>query len=171
MTRSAYDEVYVYAMRRPGFFLQHVVDATAVQTATDETKPIAVVFGLVGLYLYPEKQFSGKQVQKAHMDLANKKKEWPKLRLPVDRGSIAADDVLTASPGPERDRAIEDWCRSVWKACAESPQEYAGKGDGHDFFVPTGCPRRPSPAREHIAAICDELTAVHGGRPSRSASL
>jgi hypothetical protein len=25
-------------------------------------------------------------------------------------------DVLAASAGPERDKAIDDWCRSVWTA-------------------------------------------------------
>src|SRR5688572_23110393 len=52
--RAAYDEVYVYTMGRPGFILQHVVDAFVVQTATAATKPIAIVFGLVGLYLHVE---------------------------------------------------------------------------------------------------------------------
>jgi hypothetical protein len=51
--------VYVYTMGRPGFILQHVVDAFAVQSANTETKPIAVMFGLVGLYLHVERQFSG----------------------------------------------------------------------------------------------------------------
>ena len=32
--RAAYDEVYVYTMGRPGFILQHVVDAFAVQPRT-----------------------------------------------------------------------------------------------------------------------------------------
>ena len=62
--RAAYDEVYAYTMGRPGFILQHVVDAFAVQTANDDSRPIGVVFGLVGLYLHVEKQFSGRQVQK-----------------------------------------------------------------------------------------------------------
>ncbi len=30
--RPAYDEVYAYTFGRPGFILQHVVDAYAVQT-------------------------------------------------------------------------------------------------------------------------------------------
>lgn len=115
-TRAAYDEVYVYAMGRPGFLLQHVVDATVVQTATAETKPIGIVFGLLGLYLHVEKQFSGRQVQKAHMELAATKREWPKLPLPESRGSMTAADVLAAAEGPERDRAIEEWCESVWAA-------------------------------------------------------
>jgi len=114
--RAAYDEVYVYTMGRPGFILQHVVDAFAAQTAQEDSKPIGVVFGLVGLYLHVEKQFSGRQVQKAHMALGRRKREWPRVFLPGDRGSMTVADVLQASAGPERDRAIDDWCRSVWTA-------------------------------------------------------
>ena len=55
--RAAYDEVYVYTMGRRGFILQHVVDAFTVQTASADTKPISIVFGLIGLYLHVEKQF------------------------------------------------------------------------------------------------------------------
>src|SRR3982751_1260795 len=116
--RAAYDEVYVYTMGRPGFILQHVVDAFVVQTATAHTKPIAIVFGLVGLYLHVEKQFSGREVQKAHMELGRSKKEWPKVYLPDDRGNMTAADVLAANAGPERDRAIDEWCKSVWTACS-----------------------------------------------------
>lgn len=106
--RAAYDEVYVYAMGRPGFILQYVVDATVVQTASVDTKRIAIVFGLVGLYLHIEKQFSGRQVQQAHMALARAKREWPNLDLPDNRGSLTPADVLAADAGPARDRAIED---------------------------------------------------------------
>jgi hypothetical protein len=121
-TRAAFDEVYVYTMGRPGFILQHVVDAFAVQTATAGAKPIAVVFGLVGLYLYVEKQFSGREVQKAHVQLGRRKREWPAVSLPDHRGSVTVADVLAAPAGPERDRAIGDWCRSVWQACAANSE-------------------------------------------------
>jgi Family of unknown function (DUF5946) len=96
--RAAYDEVYVYTMGRTGFILQHVVDAFVVQTANDASKPLSVVFGLVGRYLHVEKQFSGRQVQKAHMELGRRKREWPRVDLPEDRGSITVADVL-AAPG------------------------------------------------------------------------
>jgi len=99
--RAAYDEVYAYTIGRPGFILQHVVDACAVQTASADSKPIAVVFGLAGLYLHLEKQFSGSQVQKAHMVLGQRKREWPLVNLPEDRGSMTVADVLAASPGDE----------------------------------------------------------------------
>ena len=120
--RAAYNEVYTYTMGRPGFILQHVVDAFAVQTANDKSRPIGVVFGLVGLYLHVEKQFSGHQVQKAHMELGRKKREWPCVYLPEDRGSMTVADVLAASAGPERDKAIDEWCRSVWTAVAANRQ-------------------------------------------------
>ena len=120
--RARYDEVYAYTMGRPGFILQHVVDAFAVQTANDESKPIGVVFGLVGLYLHVEKQFSGRQVQRVHMQLGRAKREWPPIHLPDDRGAITVTDVLAASAGPERDQAINDWCNSVWTAFSANRQ-------------------------------------------------
>lgn len=113
---AAYDEVYTYSMGRPGFILQHVVDAFAVQTANGESKPIAVVFGLIGLYLRVEKQWSGRQVQKTHVALGRRKREWPPVYLPDDRGSMTVSDVLAAPAGQERDAAIDYWCRSVWTA-------------------------------------------------------
>lgn len=114
--RAAYDEVYAYALGRPGFIVQHVADASTVQTADHASKPIAVVFGLTGLYLRVERQFSGRQVQEAHRVLARRKREWPRVDLPEYRGPVTVLDVLGAPAGPERDAAIEDWCRSVWSA-------------------------------------------------------
>ena len=119
---DAYDEVYVYTMGRPGFILQHVVDAFAVQTASDASKPISIVFGLVGLYLRVERQFSGRQVQEVHMKLGRKKREWPHVYLPEARGSMTVSHVLAAPAGAERDIAIDDWCRSVWTAVHGSRQ-------------------------------------------------
>jgi len=124
--RAAYDEVYVYTMGRPGFILQHVVDAFAVQTANDESRPIGVVFGLVGLYLHVEKQFSGRQVQRVHMELGCRKREWPRVCVPEDRGTMTVADVLAASAGPERDMAIDNWCGSVWTAFGANRQTIIG---------------------------------------------
>src|SRR5262249_49567236 len=120
--RAAYDEVYVYTLDRPGFILQHVVDAFAVQTAKNDSKPIGVLFGLVGLYLRVEKQYSGHQVQQVHTKLAREKREWPSICFPEDRGRTTVVDVLAASAGPERDMAIDDWCRSVWTSFSGNRQ-------------------------------------------------
>jgi hypothetical protein len=105
--------VYAYTIGRRGFILQRVVDAFAVQTANDGSRPIGVVFGLVGLYLHIERQFSGRQVQRVHMQLGPRKRQWPSVYLPEDRGRMTVADVLAAAAGPERDAAIEDWCRAV----------------------------------------------------------
>ena len=118
--RAAYDEVYVYTMGRPGFILQHVVDAFAVQTATPDTKPLTLVFGLLGLYLHLERNFSGRQVQEVHIQLGRRKREWPRIDLPDDRGRLTVLDVFAAPAGSERDNAIENWCRSVWSAYARN---------------------------------------------------
>jgi hypothetical protein len=114
--RAAYDEVYAYTMGRPGFILQHVVDAFGAQTATRESKPIGVVFALVGLYLHVEKKWSGRQVQHAHMKLGRHRRTWPAMALPNHRGAITAKDVLAATPGDHRDKAIDEWCACVWTA-------------------------------------------------------
>jgi hypothetical protein len=90
----------------PGFILQHVVDAYAAQTAIDTSKPMGVIFALVGLYLHVEKQFSGSDVQRVHMRMARQKRQWPAVDLPSDRGSMTVADVLAAPEGPERDHAI-----------------------------------------------------------------
>ena len=118
--RPLYDEIYIYAMGRPGFLLQHVVDAFAVQCATASSKPVAIVFGLVGLYLRVERQFSGRQIQLAHMKLARRKREWEYPPLPHSRGEFTVIDVLKAPAGIERDEAIDVWCRSVWGSLGDN---------------------------------------------------
>ena len=120
--QSAYDELCCYTLGHaaPSFIHQHVVDAFAAQHADDRSKPIGVAFALVGLYLHVERQFSGRRVQRVHMQLARRKQEWPTFDLPRIRGSMTAVDVMLAPPGPERDRAIDAWCASVWNAFIES---------------------------------------------------
>ena len=125
---DAYHELccYTLAHRDPAFIHQHVVDAFAAQNATGATKPITLTFALVGLHLHLEKQFSGKQVQRTHQQLARVKRAWPVFPLPRDRGSMTAVDVMTRPAGPERDRAIHHWCASVWDAYRDSQPAVAG---------------------------------------------
>ena len=114
--QEAYDELAAYTLMRGDatFIHQHVVDAVAVQYSDEQTKPIKLTFGLVGLYLHLEKQFSGRQVQRAHMQMARKKHVWPEFDIPAHRGSMTPSDVLAAPAGPQRDKAIDAWCMSVW---------------------------------------------------------
>lgn len=111
---------YTIAHRDPAFIHQHVVDAFAAQHADEQTKPIALTFALVGLYLHLEAGRTGKQVQRVHMQLARRKHQWPSFPLPANRGKITAASVLAVPAGPARDRAIDAWCASVWEAYRES---------------------------------------------------
>jgi Family of unknown function (DUF5946) len=113
-----YHELCGYSLTHadPAFLHQHVVDAFAAQIATASTKPITLIFALVGLYLHVEKHQSGKQVQRVHTLLARRHKNWPRLNLPTARGDVTVSDVMSAPAGPARDALIDTWCASVWAA-------------------------------------------------------
>ena len=114
---DAYHELCAWTLTHPGTFVhQHVVDAYAAQHATERSKPIGITFALVGLYLHLDRGFTGRQVQRAHMDLARGTHDWPHLGFPESRGALTAADVLRAEPGPAREQAIDEWCASVWSA-------------------------------------------------------
>ena len=119
---DAYHALCAYTWTRgdPGFIHQHVVDAFAAQCADERTKPIALTFALVGLYLSVERQWSGRQVQRAHMWLARHKGSWPPVQLPAHRGTLTATDVIREPEGASRDQAIRAWCASVWAAYADA---------------------------------------------------
>jgi len=127
MQQELFDQLCFYTMnhRDPRFLHQHAVDAFAVQEADETTKPIAVVFGLAGLHLYLEKGFTGREVQKAHMQMARRRRTWPRIELPVERGAIAIADVVKAEPGGPLDSAIHDWAAAVWNACRPNHAEIA----------------------------------------------
>ena len=125
--RDAYHELQAYTLGLGDerFVHQHVVDAWMAQHADERTKPIGLTFALVGLYLHVQRGFSGRQVQRAHMFLAKRKRIWPSFPLPGERGSMTAAEVIAAEPGPERNRAIHAWCVSVWESHRESHQAVA----------------------------------------------
>ncbi len=113
-----YDQLALYTLelRDPEFIHQHIVDAYAVQNAGPGTKPIAIVFGLIGLYLHVEKNFTGRQVQRAHMQLASNRKKWTAAAIPSEQGAaIGVADILAAPPGPGRHDLIHRWCEAVWQ--------------------------------------------------------
>lgn len=114
--QEMYHELAYYTLSHPHarFIHQHVVDAFTAQTATTETKSIAIYYALVGLYLYVEKNYTGKQVQMAHVQLSNTPKIFEPLGLPKDRGDYTIQDVLKHPPGKDRDEAIHKWCVCVW---------------------------------------------------------
>src|SRR5215468_9278662 len=89
---------YTLSHRDPRFIHQHVVDAYAAQHADEQTKPMKVVFALVGLYLFLEKDFTGRQVQQVHMRLARRRKQWPRLPLPSGPRDAVTVSEVTAAP-------------------------------------------------------------------------
>jgi hypothetical protein len=122
LNTAAYHELCCYTLSHghPSFIHQHVVDAFAAQDAREEDKPIRLTFALVGLYLHVERGFTGRQAQLAHMKLGRKKRTWPALRVPDDRGAITATTVMAAEPGDQRDEMIRAWAACVWQAFSEN---------------------------------------------------
>lgn len=121
--KDALNELSFYTLSHPDptyFIHQLCVDAFHAQNADANTKPIQLVFALLGLHLFLERGYSGREVQLAHMKLARNKKSWPLISLPVQRGTITVFSVLRSESGQEKDRMIKDWCTSVWSAYHES---------------------------------------------------
>jgi hypothetical protein len=131
--QQAYDELQCYTLARgdQAFIHQHAVDAWAAQHADERTKPIALTFALVGLYLHLERGFTGRQVQRVHMLLARQKRSWPSFVLPRERGAITASQVIAVPAGPQRDQAIDAWCASVWDAFCDSQRAVAALLERH----------------------------------------
>jgi hypothetical protein len=110
---------YTLSLQDKEFIHQHIVDAYTAQTADKNTKPISLIFSLAGLYLHIEKNYTGKEVQLAHIQMAKNKLEFPEIVLPEHRGNITVTDVLATNPGHQRDEMIHQWCVSVWDAFAD----------------------------------------------------
>ncbi|HOZ87037.1 MAG TPA: DUF5946 family protein [Bacteroidia bacterium] len=113
---------YTLGLRDAEFIHQHIVDAFAAQSADEKTRNITLFFSLAGLYLFLEKNYTGKQVQKAHQLMAGRTKEFIKINLPVERGILTVKDVLDTPAGVERNNMIRRWCESVW--AAYSPEHH-----------------------------------------------
>jgi hypothetical protein len=110
---------YTLAHPDPVFIHQHIVDAIGAQRADQNTKPIGLAFALIGLYLHLERHYSGREVQRAHAQLAQRRKQWRTFELPERRGDVTVSDVLAVPPGRDRDAMIDAWCASIWDAYRE----------------------------------------------------
>jgi len=82
-TQLAY---YTLSHPDPSFIHQYAVDAFTAQHADSHTKPIAVAFALIGLYLHVERHETGRQVQHVLMLLARRRRPWTTFALPAERG-------------------------------------------------------------------------------------
>jgi hypothetical protein len=77
---------------------------------------IGAAFTLAGLYLAVERAFIGRHVQKMHVLMASRSKQWPRFEPPGDLGRLTVADVLAVEAGLPRDEAIMRWCAGVWAA-------------------------------------------------------
>ena len=118
---ALHNELTGYTVMRgdPEFIHQHFVDAYAAQHTAEGQPTIRAAFALIGLYLACEKGYTGKQVQRMHMLLARRSKQWPRFTPPAHVGELTVQDVLRAEPGQPRDDALMRWARSVWQAWSE----------------------------------------------------
>jgi hypothetical protein len=107
---------YTLAHGDPRFIHQHLVDVYGAQHVRDSTSTIGTAFALAGLYLAVERGFTGRQVQKMHMLMGGKSKQWPRFDQPESVGPLTVADVLAVEPGPDRDEKLMQWCASVWAA-------------------------------------------------------
>jgi hypothetical protein len=125
--QELYNELayYTLSLGDSAFIHQHIVDAFGAQHADKAAKPIAITFALAGLYLYLEKNYTGREVQIAHVKMAKKKRNWPAFDLPEQRGDVTVADVLNSLPGQEREAMIRKWCESVWDVYKKSHKQVA----------------------------------------------
>ena len=117
-----FHELSFYTLAHPdkSFIHQHIVDAQTAQVADENTKIIAIVYALAGLYLYIEQNFTGREVQLFHIKMSKNKTDLPAIILPKKRGELTISHVLKKDDGKERDNMIKEWCVSVWEAYGES---------------------------------------------------
>jgi hypothetical protein len=110
---------YTVAKQDKSFIHQHAVDAYEAQHAGGQTRTIAVAFGLIGLYLALEKGYTGREVQRAHMQIAKIRKDWGRLEPPAHPAQLTVADVLMTGTDAERDAMILRWAAAVWESWAD----------------------------------------------------
>jgi hypothetical protein len=114
--------VYTISLQDPEFLHQHAVDAYEASHGGGKTKAITVVFGLIGLYLALEKGYTGKEVQRAHMELARQNKDWPLLVPPHETPMVSILEVVQAKEGNERNQKMMEWARAIWQTWEKDHQ-------------------------------------------------
>lgn len=120
--QALFDELAFYTLAQPRseFLHQLAIDTFSAQHATAASKPLSVVFSVLGLYLHAERGFTGLQIQRVHMQLAPRRLPWPVLPLPVHHADLTVADVLAAAPGPARDAMIHRWNVAEWQVWTDS---------------------------------------------------
>lgn len=99
---------------------QVAVDTYAAQHPGLPAKRVTLWFALGGLHLALEEGWTGRQVQVAHQRLSRLDKAGPDLDHLAVQSDMTVGDVMAARPGDERDTALMEWARAVWRAWSPS---------------------------------------------------
>jgi hypothetical protein len=105
---------YTLSKRDKEFIHQYAVDAYGAQHITKNSKEITVGATLIGLFLLAEHNYSGREIQQAHIKLGNKMRDLKIVNLPKEMAKYNVLNVLNIKEGKERDAMIKQWALSVW---------------------------------------------------------
>ena len=125
---ARYGELAAYNIRRAEttFVTQLAVDAYGAQHAGPPSKLLTTAFSLIGLYLAVERGYEGRQVQRAHIQLARQIAQagwvWPSFSAGGQRTILTVLDVLATPLGAARDAQIRAWAATVWASWPEQHQ-------------------------------------------------
>ena len=103
------------SLRDAEFIHQVAVDAYAAQHFSDDMKPIRLAFALIGLYLACQKGYTGKEVQKAHMQLGKVRRDWPGFGKPLRVNALTVVEVMNGINKKNCREQVMNWANTVWK--------------------------------------------------------
>ncbi len=116
-----YAEVSYYTLSANDVYFIHqlAVDTFGAQHSGGVTKNITSAFALIGLCLFVEHNYTGRQIQKVHMLIP--KQNWDKIDPPekVRLKTITVASILKADSDAARETAIKKWAKSVWNSWNE----------------------------------------------------
>ena len=107
-----------YNLQHASYDFRHqvAVDSYAAQHPGPPAKRVTLWFALAGLHLALDEGWTGRQVQVAHQQLSRLDKAGPDLDRLVGQSAMTVGDVMAARSGEERNTALMDWARVVWRA-------------------------------------------------------
>jgi hypothetical protein len=115
--RRLFDELSAFTLTAgdPDFIHQVVADVYAAQHSSPRAKPIGTAFALIGLCLAFERGQTGRGVQRAHMVLGKRHRDWPRFDPPEGHALLTAGDVVPGLDAENYRERIQAWGRAVWE--------------------------------------------------------
>ncbi len=107
---------FTLSLRDKDFPHQLAVDSYAAQHYGPNMKRITITFALIGLCLTFEHNFTGREVQLAHVSLGKKRRDWPEFNNRVNSGSVTVLDVLRNVTNENYNELLRNWGRAIWES-------------------------------------------------------